>query len=268
MVTLTNMFDFQIFDTKYHRRERYRLFSEISFKDADWDHLLHNPDPEVNYMYEFNYDISAGIQCIESNLLIPVITEHVEYNGYSINRNTKKFWKDSYIFAFIRLDSMLFQKKFGHYLPVYQSQNIPVFARYSFDCYDGKIFTSFSADSLIYVRDSKGALTHAIGFQAPGMSKEYPPTKSYDDYALFTRTQLKICGYYTDLKVINGYVFRSYRREKESGYGMQIYRDNDLIGDVLMGAPLKIIGAYNGYFYAVLPVDLENERYIILKFRL
>ena len=269
LVTISNMMDFQIFDTLYQRKERYRLFSEYSLKETHWNDLIRNPDPEVNYMYEFNYDNSTKqIQCVEGNLLIPIVTEHIDYNGYSIRSNAKKFWKDSYIFAFIRLDSMSFQNKFGHYPPLYQKQNIPAFAKYSLGSFEGKIYSSFQADSLIYVRDSNGVLQYAIGYQAPGISKKFAETKSFDDYSLFFKTQLKSYGFYTDIAIVNGYLFRSYCMENESGYGMQIYRSNDLIGEILLEKPLKVFGEHNGYYYAVLPVDLENERYQILKFKL
>ena len=269
LITLSNLYNFQIFDTLYQKRDQYLLFSDTPYDEADWNDLLHNPNPEENQMYEFNFDSSSKqIKCAGDNLLIPIVTEHIDYNGYNISSNAKNFWKNSYIFAFLQLDTMSFQRKFGHYPPIYQKQNMPAFSKYSFDSFDGKIYTSFAADSLIYIRDFEGVLLYAIGYQASGISNTFPSTKNFDDYSLFYKTKQKIYGYYTEINLINGHLFRNYQRNNESGFGMQIYREYDLIGEIVMEEPIKMLGEFYGWYYAVLPVDLENEMYRIVKFKL
>ena len=75
-------------------------------------------------------------------------------------------------------------------------------------------------------------------------------------------------GYYERIKVVNDYLFRSYKKDGDIGYGLQIYKDDDLIGDVSFSEEVYIIGYSNGCYYGVLPVNVDLEQFRIIKFKL
>ena len=123
------------------------------------------------------------------------------------------------------------------------------------------------ADSLIYVRDiASGRLLYSFGCTANGISKSYPSTSSFDEYASENKPYREQYGYYTQLVLINDYLFRGYKKERSAGYGLQVYRNSILIGEIDLEKPIDIIGEYDGSFYGILPVDIDNECFKILKF--
>ena len=260
-----------LFDSLFTmKREPYSFYKSIeqSMSMDAKNHLLKHPDPKDEQMYEFNYAQCKQIKYIDNKLLMSIVTEHISYNGYFTNARSKEFYRDSYLYLFLNFDNWSMGKMFGHYPPVYYKKNIPAFSKYNIDIFDNKIFTAFEADSLIYVRDNNGVLMYSLGFRAPCISNGYPETRTIEEHDAFVRMRKKEFGHYSDIKIVNGYLFRSYQKRDHLGYGLQIYLEDNLIGDITLTESLKIIGGYDGYFYGELPVDLENECFRILKFKL
>lgn len=75
-------------------------------------------------------------------------------------------------------------------------------------------------------------------------------------------------GYYTDLFVADDYVLRGYKKDGKNNYGIQIYKDYDLIGDVPLNSSFRFIGKNGGFYYLLLGVDLDNECFEIARFKL
>ena len=80
--------------------------------------------------------------------------------------------------------------------------------------------------------------------------------------------QLKKYGYFTTLTVAGDYLFRGYKREGEQGYGLQIYKNKDLVGDIHTKEAVNILGYQDGFYYGELPVDVDNEQFRIIRFKL
>ena len=247
----------------------FQFLSDINLNKDNWVQLLHKPDPEVKYMYEFNSGVNR-VKVADSIMIMPIITEHVTFNAYEMSSgNAKKYWRSTYTFISIDIKNMVTGNLFGAYPPIYRRHNIPVFSSYDFDTdtENRLMYVTFMADSLIFVRDlASGNLLYSFGCAANGISKSYPSTTTFDDYESEYRKYREQYGYYTKLVQINDYVFRGYKKERGTGYGLQIYHNAQLIGDIDTVEPLIIIGEYDGVFYGVLPVDIDNESFRILKF--
>ncbi len=269
LVTMDGGWAIQVFDPSYKSLNKpYRLLSDIEYKGRDWQNLLTKPDPEEVQMYEYNF-YSKRIKSSKNKLIIPVITEHIRYNGYETGSNARDFWAESYIYMTVDMNKWTTGKVFGHYPPVYQTKNIPVFSDHSFDIYQDKIYASFAADSLIYVRDMTGKLLYSIGYASDSIKGDYPQTKTFDEHELLKTKHLATYGHYGKLSIIGEYIFREYKNDGKSGqYGIQIYRNDEMIGDVALDAPVEIIGKYGDYFYGVLPVNIDNEQFNLVKFQL
>jgi len=257
----------QVFDSLYQRRySPYTLLSDIYYDEQDWNKLLRKPNVETTHMYSFNLD-SRALSVLGDNLIIPVVTEHIDYNGY-YGSSRKDFWEKSYIYLMVDYNSQKTGNKFGKYPPIYQTKNIPAFSIYSFDQLKSQLFTSFAADSLIYIHDQNGKLIYSFGYDAPGMKRDYPETESFEEFTKVFRDHLKRHSYYTQIKVADPYIFRCFKREEDLGYGMQIYKDYDLIGEILMKERLVMLGVYENVYYGVLPVNYETELFRIIRFKL
>jgi hypothetical protein len=258
-----------LYDSLYHGSNGLdRVFADLGAGSFDWNHLLRNPDPEVRQMYE-PYLLIGRIKIADSILLLPVITEHVSYNGYEVGNGAKKYWRETHNMITVDLRDLSTGELFGSYPPVYQERVIPVFSEFDFDVEGDKLYTSFAADSLIYVRDvTDGRLLYSFGCAAQGVSTLFPATSSFEEYEEVYDAQREEYGYYTRLVCAGDYLFRGYKKEGEAGYGFQLYRDGVLVGDIPVEEEIRIIGAECGVFYAALPPDLDGERFRILRFTL
>ena len=239
-----------------------------SFGGKGWSDLYNNPDPEVPEMYEYNFECGR-MQSLDSEVIMPVITEHVSYNGYD-RRYNKGFWKDSYIFIRFRPEEIASSKVlFGHYPPVYSKRNIPAFSKYDF-CADEKgIIVTFAADPRIFIMDYDGNVTGSFGFPEDGISGDYPATSSFEEYESRRKAMLEKYGFYDRLARCGGYIFRTCRLDKSAGTVLQIYDNNyDLVGRVQVSDGFEVIGEYDGTYYAYSSLDLDSEQFILLSFRM
>lgn len=243
---------------------------DTTFYGAKLTDLYNHPDPEEPYMYEYNYVVNR-IQYLNNQLVIPVITEHISFNGYYTKCQADRFWKESYIFiAFDPYDIGSTKTIFGHYPSVYQNgKNIPIFSTYDFFIKGRSIYVTFAADPNIYVLDKKGKPQFAFGVSDEAIKGKYPETKTFEDYDDKFSEQRKEYGYYGRLFNNEDYTFRTiYTDNKE--WKLQIYKEFDLIGDIPTGSSQAEIFGYgsDGSYYAYVKNDLDNEEFVLVKFKL
>ncbi len=251
----------------YREKQPVEMLHDIPYSNSDWNNLLNNPDVNVAQMYEYNFD-TRDLLIYNDALILPVVTEHIKYNGFYINAQAESFWRDSYIFMEIDKENFSTLKLFGHYPHIYSTKNIPVFSIYSFDKFKEELIVSFNADSLIYCYNKDGEVTNTFGYSSKNIKDNYPETYTYEEFQDKRKQQRKSYGYYSHLSVVGNYIFRTYKSEGQDNYGIQIYHDKNLIGDIQTTQEAYVIGEINGTFYAALPADIENECYQLLKFRI
>lgn len=253
------------YDTSYTKTTTpYIFLSDKSYDDEQWNDLLNNPNIEDLHMYSFNLN-SRKVLTIGENLLIPVVVEHVAYNGYEVEHSSD-FWRESSNFMFINLKNKSTECVFATYPPVYSKSNIPIFSDYSFDKLESEdIIVSYAADSLIYVRNRDGVLKHSFGFDSGVVESDYTQTKTFNEYSEKMKQAKKNHSYFTYLKAVDDYVIRGYKRKGDRGYGFQIYKDENLIGKIETNEEITVLGSHNNYLYATLPADLEGDNFRIIK---
>lgn len=256
-----------LFNEQFKKEKSYRLFEDIDGDKQVWEDLLQHPNPNEFRMYEFFIN-TPGIRFWKDQIIIPIITEHIDYNGFYKNANAQDFWLKSYNFLTIDIQNRKTKKLFGHYPPIFRERNIPVFSLLYFDIENENIYCSYRADSLIYIRNNKGELVKSIGYAASSINGNYPDTETFEDYSKHRREHEKQYGFYKQIKVVNKYLFRSYKKDGELGYGLQIYKNDNLIGDINFVEEVNMIGYSDGFYYGVLPVDIDSELFRIIKFKL
>ncbi len=239
-----------------------------NFGDKSWADLYNNPDPEVPEMYEYNF-VCGRMQSVDSEVILPVITEHVSYNGYD-RRHNKGFWTDSYIFIRFNPEDIASSKVlFGHYPPVYLKRNIPAFSKYDFCADENGIIVTFAADPRIFIMGYDGDITGSFGFPEDGISGDYPATSSFEEYESNRMRMMKEYGFYDRLARCGDYIFRTCRLDNSIGTILQIYDGSyDLVGRIPVSDGFEVIGEYNGIYYAYSRLDLDSEQFILLTFKI
>lgn len=237
----------------------------LSGGDSEMERLFKHPDPENVLMYEYNHN-TGRMHAYGGRLYMPVITEHAKFNGYNLGSHAKDYWRQSHVLLSFEMDSMPNTTLlFGNYPPVYQETNIPLFSSYDFAIEKGRVYIGYEADSLIYAYDAKGNLLYSIGFGGIGISGNYPATYSFEEYEQYARDGYD-AGHYNRLYVANGYLFRTYVTD-EGEWHLQVYEDEDLVGDIVLPGSLEVFGYYDGWYYAFQSVDIEDEMFEMLRFR-
>lgn len=265
LAIIDEAWQFSIFNPEFKKiAGPFAMLSDINYTGANWQHLLSRPDPEDMHMYEFNLD-SRAIVCVDNIITIPIVTEHITFNAYSKIANSKRFWKESYIFMSVDPVEKKTRRIFGHYPAVYQKKQIPAFYKYSFDT-DGKyLYTTFAADPLIYVRDLDGEPKFTFGTGVEGIDDNYVETKSFEEYNEKLDGILREYGYYQGIKCINGLIFRSYKLPRDNGYGIQIYQNYNMVGDLHFDEPVSVFGRIEDAYYAIGPTDIDNDLFTIYR---
>lgn len=273
IAVMTQSAFFFLYDSNFHIKYQYQypwfllLETESSDVVESINKLLITPNPEAPEMYEYNFAVK-DMKCVNDTLFIPAITEHFAYNGYNIDDDAEKFWKDSYIFISFKMSNIGETRRiFGHYPPVYQNSNIPIFSTYDFAVVGNKVYVSFAADPLIYVMNKSGRLLYNIGYGDDNIKCLYPETKTFEEYEVGFDAQREKYGYYDRLYADGSMIFRTCHLDNGK-WKLQIYENENMIGDVLMDKPLEIIGKYNNCYYGYVETDVATKQYVFVKFSL
>lgn len=156
------------------------------------------------------------------------------------------------------------------------SPNVPHCSFFFFVKYDidnnGNFYISYQTDSIIYKYDSQYRLTGKFGYDGLNMNKNYtiiPYIKDVKVLSQIRDDEYNDNGYYTSLTLANGHIFRTYRTGGNNNQDrMQIYKNEELIGDVLIPEQFKIIGYIAPYYYTNIICDEDAERMTIYRFKL
>ena len=70
-----------LFNKDFEKKKSYLLFEDLDNDAQVWDDLMKNPAPEEHRMYEFFIN-SKCIRFLKDQIIIPVITEHVDYTVF------------------------------------------------------------------------------------------------------------------------------------------------------------------------------------------
>ena len=252
------------YDTEFELINSFRYEEDLKVKASTINRLLLRPDPENPLMYEMNL-MSKKMVKRGARIILPIVTEHVRYNGYNKRSRAKRFWNESYIFMEIDSELKKTGHLFGHYPPVYHNSNIPAFSDYYFDLKNDSLYVAFAADPNIYVFGRNNKLLFAFGYDALEQQAAYPETVSFEEYETRFRADRSEYGYYTGLLISGEYVFRTYKKQNNMGYGIQIYEGTKYIGEMHFKEEVRLIDYSGGILYLALPPDIDKDEMIIVK---
>ena len=161
----------------------------------------------------------------------------------------------------------------GVYSDYYKKGDANKLASFHLNAFDidnnGNFIMSFEADSLINIYDKDFNHISSFGFAGKDMNVDY---KAYSEFKYSNiNKERETKSYYDWIEHIDktGKTFRSYRKNNlTKTYGLQIYDDKTLIGDVDVPAEFRVIGYIKPYYYASGKIDEENETINIFRFKL
>lgn len=156
----------------------------------------------------------------------------------------------------------------GHYPNIYTQKNIPIFGLYDFAILGTNIYVSFNADPKIYVLDTQGTPLYSFGCPDEDIKLDYPQTKTFDEYEDKWFEHRQKYGYYDRIYLKDNTLLRTCRTDKRK-YKLQVYQNEQMTGDIELDRPMEIIGlGADNYYYAYVRDDIEEDRFVLIKFLL
>jgi hypothetical protein len=206
----------------------------------------------------------------DSILILPVniIKRYTSEHGL-INKN---HYSKGHIFGELNINTMKIEKVFGRFPEIYRTSPVPHLEFFQYAMNKDTVYVNHAVDSLIYVYKYPETLLYTIGYECNRINRGYKTTKVIDQ-TLFTQ-DMQRTGINTGLKYIpqTNYLIRTYMTNLMTGAsGMQIYRDNDLIGEFEMPPFYIFLGYYNGIYYGVSIVPIEegdDTKFVLYKTRI
>lgn len=225
--------------------------------------LYNNPDPNEVLMYELSSNENQ-VELLGDNIVFPVTTEHIKYNGFYKASRAKEFYKHSYHLMALNKNTLK-KEIFGKFPSIYHKHMWSNFM----DCHitkdDSLLYVSFEADHKIYVYNKDLKLVSSFGGKAENIDSSYPERYTFEEATNNQKKDRETHGFYSSIYFINNYLFRIYHT-KHNKIGMQVYLDRKLIYDRIMNNEIfEMIGYIKPYYYVNTKCDIDNEIYTITK---
>lgn len=215
-------------------------------------------------IYAFMYE-KFFIKQYKDNFYIPVVGD-----GEMFNIFTPDLGKEMRTIA--RIDGMNNQmnKFFGLITPQFDKTGGNAFPYHSFDIdpKNGNFYVTFETDSVIYVYDQNYELQDAFGYAGKNMNTSYDhiEMESYRDKYPQERVDK---GYYDRIYVIDGKVFRTYKKGSHSEFdGLQVYQNGTLIADIETPKQFNIAGYIAPYYYSEIISQEDDGKQGLYRFML
>lgn len=204
--------------------------------------------------YELNYNSMNGFEGYDNYLIIPVEMEMPNLNAF----NNNNYYRDVFNLALLDINSFKVKKLFGNWSKIYKSnRNYPFLTNnsYSFKK-DGNIIINYEADTLLYEIDSNLKPVKQFGFKPLNFNNKYKSTVKLSD--AFNENLAKDFknrfGFFGEVLSNKSDVLRTfytgvYNSKKDSNYGVQIYRNYNLVSEIYLPKKLKLLGYISPFYY-------------------
>ncbi len=239
----------------------YTIVKNISFIAEPFDPQNDTHYDENDY-YSLDYD-DLILRPYKDHLYFNVIGEEVDFDI-----SYKEYYQNSRVMMELDIDGNRgIERLMGRMSP--EVKYMTAFWRHQYDVDKrGNFYVGFEADSLVYVYDNNYRIKYSFGHSGEGMNTDYLEM-TLDNYADLVDIERGEKGYYTSLKKIGNYLFRTYKRGGDMDSDrMQIYDGRTLIGDVDVPINFSVMGYIAPYYYSDIIADEEEETIRIRRFRL
>lgn len=234
----------------------------------DWDitrsykDIVDNPSPLLMDSYEFANQYKNILKpWNETHLAISIESSHPKFNGHY---GSELYYNNSRILALINLETGKIDNLIGRRSPFYLSnQSLPIFDHFNYETFKDIVYVDFWVDKEIYILDKKtGKATGKFGVPGRDMNVNYQTTSTYQEADKLHFEHRKKFGRYRDLKYLpeKDLLFRFYYKgSNATSDGMQIYKNNSLIGDIDVPIGFKIIGILDNNLYGTIKIEDQED---------
>lgn len=261
--------DCHIYNKEFVKKKTYIVKNTVTIRKENELKKQYIPSPDNPYIYTLTY-LKLIIRDFNDYLYFTIYSEYPTFNFIF---DPLRYFKKCHLLFKININDGSVEKIIGNYSQVYVNNfELKQFSLINFDISkQGTFYISFEADSLIYVYDKNFKIKKAFGIEGRDMNKNYKNLKTIEEFKKFYLQQREECGYYTWLEYIDerDLLFRSYQKGKNSKTdGLQIYKDNVLIGDIDVPKGFKVDGYIYPYIYSHGIIDEEKEIAKIYRFKI
>lgn len=261
---------------------------DVHILDKDWDYIKRftmdwhsstpniesntNPDPLDPIVYTLDYGNFKLLSDSKKNAYIQIYSEHPYFNGMV----SKSYYENGRILLKLDLLKGDVSGLLGRRSPEYlKYEFLPQHATFSFDIdSNDNFYISHEIDSLIYVYDHEFKPLYSFGYRGKDMNTNYSEISSFNvkEFRRLYFEDKPKRGYYKDITIFEdpgNLLFRNYSKGSQSEFdGLQIYRNNTLIGDVNVPKGFKVVGYISPYFYSDVFIDEDLNKLSVLRFNL
>ncbi len=266
------------FNEDYEREDMFIINWD---RQAPPEVLAKNPDPTDHGSYNFGYSFGT-VRVSGNHLYFPLESGPPEHTDF--NFSTDLYAEQARVLARINLNDGTAEELLGRLSPVFsENENLRLFSHLHYDLIDGQTLAlTYKPDPLIYLADTDFTIKEAFGRPGREMNTEYQPLPRQaegQNFRQYMIEQFTERGFYTSLNYVEerDLLFRSYRRGDGVGKdGLQVYKDQTLIGDVDVPRPdgadptsFFSFAGYNApYFYSNAMIDDSDMSITVYRFKL
>jgi hypothetical protein len=256
--------DCHIYNSDWEIEDRYHMSLVKSDSDVNHSNVYRNKNK-----YTLQWE-KLNSRSNDQYAFIPVYVDSNQQNPYML---TKEYYTDMKVLAKMNLETGDVEEMIGSFSPIYlENKYIPQQAFLSFDINSkNELLISYHADSLIYITDDSFHIKKAFGRAGSDMDINYKKIKNLKQFLPAFKNSMVQDTYYRHLEYIEerNLLFRSYSKGKNKFCdGLQIFKDDLLIGDINVPKKLDIIGYIEPFFYSNIIIDEESEKMIIYRFKI
>lgn len=245
------------------------------------EYLNKNPIPSAQRSYNYAYDTS-NMRSHDGFLYIPLFTASPGFSEFHMF--TDLYASEARILGELDPETGDVKRIFGRFSPIYtENPRVRTFSIFDFEILpEGDLLVSYGADSLLHRFDLEFNHLQSFGFSGKYKNNAYSELPDVSDANALRRHMFREVSerdFYTRLSCVSkqNLCFRSYKVSSDSlRNGLQIYRDDVLLADVLVPETgdhrntnyFKIAGYSEPWFYSNIHFDEMNEQKFIYRFQI
>lgn len=227
--------------------------------DFEWNNMG-TVDFESPSYYGIMEMTDYGIDFTYINDSLYIIPLKVMYR-YIGDRSADAF-TDGRIFGELNPRNMKVERVYGRMPEIYHERPNPILDYFHYDFKGDTLYVSHCVDSLIYVYKYPDKLLFTMGYEEEGFVRDYTVT---DKLGYNYRKDMETVGKHTSMKYVpeTGLLLRTslisgFTYEKGITV-LQAYKGEDLVLETSMPDYFQYLGYYNGKYYGVRHITLEND---------
>lgn len=269
LVLLGGNYDYHLINKNWEIEQGGQL--DFYHEKTPYEELLKNPKAHYVGLYEVLSEHLKLGHDYQGNLIFSIAIPHPDFN-YLWH---EEFYNEARILGKINPNDGKVSIH-GRYSPIYhQYKFLSTLIGAPFSYVEANTYIQgYEADSILYKLNDAGEVNYAFGVAGKEMNMAYENFRpqDYEEYDAVWDLDRDRLSYYYSLDYIKetGLLFRVYTKSNPLVDGLQIYRDDTLIGDIEVPKDFLFVGYKAPYYYGEFKysVDKEEDSIQLLRFEI